>query len=138
MPALLSADLPATRTYARRGFYYLPTAGGVVPNPHDPDHTAPGVGQLVIACARVTKKAVTATVDAYAVQPADTGTPTQVAYLLAKLAPADAPADVYQVEGGAYGRKCSCPAGHAGKPCKHLAAVAAVVAAGGLPGPKKC
>ncbi len=132
------ADLPGTRSYARRGFWYVPAdATCEVADPFDNSHRVPALGLLVIARAREFKtRPAEVETTWYAVQSADTGRPDVASFYLLKLAPAGGEQAVYEVTGGANGRRCTCPAGAAGTPCVHLDSLAAAIALKALPGPK--
>lgn len=136
-PATINIDLPGTKSYARRGLYWSPAPTGFVADPFDAGHRPAGVGCLVIARAKdFAKRSPEVETTFYAVEPVDTGRPDVVSYLLLKFAPEGGETPTYCVTGGATGRKCTCAAGNTGKPCVHLDAIAAVIAARALPGPK--
>ncbi len=139
MPALQPLDLAPTRSYPARGGYWMPAENGTVRDPNHPDDgahalAALGVLAIVTCTGPVDSRRVACT--PYAVEAVETGTPEQVAYMLCKLSKPGEAAEVYQVEGGAHGRKCTCPAGSARRSCKHLDATAEAIRRGFLPGPK--
>lgn len=140
---ILFDDLPRTATYAVRNWLYVPANLTA----HDWDGRA---GTLVIVQRRTAGPDSTPDTSIYAVQDVlNTGPGGRQFYLKKQNDPGetvttDADADgakdeVHEVflGDGTLPPKCSCDAGRAGLlVCKHRDALAAVVAAGGLPAPE--
>ncbi len=139
MPALQPFDLAPTKSYTARGGYWAAAENGTVRDPNHPDddqHQLAAVGVLAIVTCTGPAENRKVTCVPYAVEAVDTGTPCQVAYMLCKLAGAGEAAEVYEVTGGANGRRCTCKAGSTGRGCKHIDATAEAIRRGFLPGPK--
>lgn len=139
---ILFDDLPSTATYAVRHWLYVPA--DLTSNAWDGR-----VGTLIIVQNRSGGPDAKADTGSYAVQSLLNPGPGGRQFLLKKLndpgtavtadASVDAKDEIHEVflGDGALPAKCSCDAGRAGMPiCKHRDALAAVVAAGGLPEPE--
>jgi hypothetical protein len=122
----LLGDLPATRTHRRRSWQWVRTAGG---ERHDGLLTVEQSPSGTPGC-RVER-------DVYEVQEHHAPGYVGRAFLLCNLDDPDQP-DVYETFLGPRGEHdwcCSCRAGTTGRRCKHVDALRAVIAEGGLPHP---
>ena len=134
----VTIELPATRTYAARCVYWIPSEGSTVSRGDgDDQHQLAALGKIRLAVVKG-KIGYEVSIDTqvYAVQRVDTGRRDVASFLLLKLAAPGETAEVYEVTGGSTGRRCTCKAGSTGRGCKHLDGVAALVRAKHLPGPK--
>jgi hypothetical protein len=128
MPSVLdmvTGSLPATATYARRDYVWVPASGGAYADGR--------IGSLTLVLQRSRRPGAKVETDTYGVdEELDRPLPAGVrAFLLANDTDPEQP-DVYRCvvgsdAGGLVHDRCACRAGEVGKTCKHLDAINTLV-----------